>query len=80
MGINTWVSSEPVLNVPDVISFIECADFIDVWKVGKLNYHQSDIDWSDFGHRAETLLRSKKRAGYIRDYYIKNSLRKEMNG
>lgn len=80
MGINTWVSTEPVLNAPDVLSFIECADFVDVWKVGKLNYHQSDIDWNDFGHRAENLLRSKKRAGCIRDYYIKNSLRKEMDG
>jgi len=72
-GIRTWVSAEPVLNASDVLSFIERADFADLWKIGKLNYHPSDIDWKRFGESAEAILRSKHK-----DYYIKESLRAEM--
>jgi len=72
-GINTWVSAEPVLNVDDVLNLIEFADYVDLWKVGKLNYHPSNIDWLDFGRRAERLLKTKKK-----QYYIKDSLREIM--
>ena len=72
-GINTWVSAEPVLNDEDVLSLIKNAEYVDLWKVGKLNYHPSEIDWEEFGRRAETALRN-----YGRDYYIKESLRAEM--
>ena len=74
-GIKTWVSAEPVLNAPDVLNLIELADYVDLWKVGKLNYHSSDIDWADFGKRAERTLLSKGVP-----YYIKDSLREEMKG
>ncbi len=40
---------------------------------GKLNYHKSDINWAEFGKKAEKLC---KRRGI--DYYIKESLRAEM--
>lgn len=72
-GIRTWVSAEPVLNVTDVLELVGLADYIDLWKVGKLNYYPSDIDWADFGKRAENLLKSRRKA-----YYIKDSLRAEM--
>lgn len=73
-GINTWVSFEPVLDPEDVLGYIEgCAYFIDRVKIGKLNYHPSDIDWAKFGREAEAACRE---AGL--DYYIKDSLRKEM--
>lgn len=74
-GINTWVSCEPVLNAEDVLAYIGRFDaaFIDLWKIGKLNYHASDIDWKKFGHDVERLC---KELG--RNYYIKESLRKEM--
>lgn len=41
----------------------------------KLNYHPSIINWKQFGHEAEFLC---KKLGM--DYYIKESLRKEMDG
>lgn len=46
---------------------------IDKVKIGKLNYHQSNIDWAKFGHEAEELCKE-----FGLDYYIKDSLRKEM--
>jgi hypothetical protein len=42
-------------------------------KIGKLNYFKSDINWHDFGHRAEEIC---KRRGL--NYYIKDSLRAAM--
>lgn len=72
-GIKTWVSAEPVLQPDDVIQLIELADYVDLWKIGKLNYHPSDIDWKEFGIRVETSLRA-----FHRKYYIKDSLRAEM--
>lgn len=73
-GIKTWVSAEPVLNAEDVLRFIEEADYVDLWKIGKLNYHPSDIDWKVFGEKVEALCRGKGL-----NYYIKDSLREEMN-
>lgn len=73
LGVNTWVSAEPVLDTADLLELIELADYIDLWKIGKLNYHPSDIDWYDFGHKVEELLKSRHK-----QYYIKESLRKEM--
>ncbi len=73
-GINTWVSFEPVLDPEAVLDCIKgCAYFIDKVKIGKLNYHHSDIDWADFGRRAEAACREMDL-----DYYIKDSLRVEI--
>jgi len=73
-GIKTWVSFEPVINaevIMDVIALNHKA--MDKVKIGKLNYHPSDIDWAQFGSGAESLC---KELGV--DYYIKDSLRVEM--
>lgn len=60
----------------DVLKFIKnCHSIIDKVKIGKLNYHPSTINWKDFGHEAEQLC---KDLGM--DYYIKESLRKDMEG
>lgn len=73
-GIKTWISFEPVLNAVDVLNYLELnPGYVDRVKIGKLNYHPSDIDWADFGRRAERICRT-----YRMDYYIKDSLRKEM--
>lgn len=73
-GIHTWISFEPVVDEDNVCAFIErYHGLIDKAKIGKLNYHPSDIDWKAFGERAEELCRE-----YGIDYYIKESLRKEM--
>ena len=73
-GIHTWISFEPVVNAAAVLENIrEVADFVDRVKIGKLNYHPSDIDWKKFGEEAEALC---KELGL--EYYIKDALRKEM--
>lgn len=78
-GIQTWVSAEPVLNAVAVLNLIDLADYINLWKIGKLNYHPSNINWKDFGERAERTLIVKQRWKTNVDYYIKESLRAEMN-
>lgn len=74
-GIRTWVSFEPVLDAENVLSEIIMAKKcgVDKVKIGKLNYHHSDINWKEFGERAEALC-----IKYGMDYYIKDSLREEM--
>lgn len=75
-GIKTWISFEPIIDDTTVIRYLEMHDtMLDKVKIGKLNYHLSDIDWADFGRKAESLC---KQLGI--DYYIKDSLRKEMTG
>jgi DNA repair photolyase len=73
-GIKTWVSFEPVLDAELALRKIRTVDFVDKVKIGKLNYHYSDIEWADFGRKAECLC---QKLGL--DYYIKDSLREEMN-
>lgn len=74
MGIKTWCSFEPVIDSANVLRCIaENHKVFDKIKIGKLNYYPSDINWKEFGHEVETLC---KELGV--DYYIKDSLRKEM--
>lgn len=74
MGIKTWVSFEPVLDADNVLGIIrDFARGFDKVKIGKLNYHKSEINWKNFGHEVERLCRS---LGL--DYTIKDSLRAEM--
>jgi len=72
--IKTWVSFEPVYSPQMIYHYIEYADAIDMFKIGKLNYAPSDIDWSAFGHECERLCKE-----YGRNYYIKEDLRKLMH-
>ncbi len=73
--IKTWVSFEPVIDPDSVLSMIgQYYQSFDKIKIGKLNYHPSDIDWKKFGHDAEALC---QKLGL--DYYIKDSLREIMN-
>ena len=75
LGIKTWVSFEPVVDAGKVLECIEnFHDIIDKAKIGKLNYYPSKIDWNEFGEKAEELCKSLGLA-----YYIKDSLRAEMN-
>lgn len=73
LGINTWVSCEPVLEPEAIYYLIENGSFVDRFKIGKLNYFPSNINWSSFGHMCEKLCKK-----YGRNYYIKEALRKEM--
>ena len=75
-GINTWVSFEPVTNEREFFINLHLVSLIvDKVKIGKLNYHPSNIDWKQFGEKAENLC---KKLGI--EYYIKDSLRAEMEG
>lgn len=74
-GIKTWVSFEPVIDADAVLRCIEYHhSTFDRVKIGKLNYHPSDIDWKQFGKDAEAIC---QKLGL--DYYIKDSLRAEMS-
>lgn len=73
-GIKTWVSFEPVVNAEQVLWTIRAHHyFFDKVKIGKLNYHPSNIDWAKFGREAEKICRERGL-----DYYIKDGLRKCM--
>lgn len=73
-GIKTWVSFEPVIDADNVLDYLMCAgNVFNKIKIGKLNYYPSDIDWAEFGRKAEEICKSR---GF--DYYIKESLRAEM--
>lgn len=73
-GIKTWVSFEPVICPDDIFTVIDVYhDYIDKVKIGKLNYHPSDINWKEFGLQIADVCEA-----YHMDYYIKDSLRKEM--
>ncbi len=75
-GISTWVSCEPVLDPDMVLTMLSrWYEMVDKVKIGKLNYHSIDIDWKSFGKAAEQLCQN---LGI--NYYIKESLRKEMEG
>lgn len=74
MGIGTWVSLEPVIDPMDCFGLINrTSQFVNEYKIGKVNYQKSDIDWKAFGNEAVALL---EKLG--KKYYIKDSLRKEM--
>lgn len=75
MGIYTWVSMEPVICPEEAIKVVDKAhEFVDFWKVGKLNHNkavESTVDWRQF-HADIT----RKLDGYGVKYYIKEDLRK----
>ncbi len=76
-GIKTWISFEPVLDAGFVLRSLSAKSVVlfDRVKIGKLNYHPSDINWAAFGQEAEAICQN---LGL--DYYIKDDLRKEMKG
>lgn len=73
-GIKTWVSFEPVVSAGGVLKYLRLvAPIINKVKIGKLNYHPSQIEWGKFGRIIE-----KECQKLALDYYIKESLRAEM--
>jgi len=75
-GIHTWVSLEPVIDPEQTLDLIKLTQgYVDLYKVGTLNYVKSDVNWRLFGARAIKVLES-----YGKDYYIKHDLAKHMDG
>lgn len=74
MGIRTYVSLEPVWEPEQALELIELtSDFVDFYKVGKLNYHsqQATVNWKQF--RTDVC---RKLDGLNKNYYIKEDLKK----
>ena len=76
IGIYTWISIEPVTNTKEALKVIgELYDYIDFWKIGKLNHFpeiERKINWKEFALNVIKKLENKK-------YYIKNDLKKYLN-
>jgi len=72
-GIKTWVSCEPVIDPEQTTSLIRTtAEFVDLFKIGKINYQKSEIDWVVFRMRVRGVL-----AALGKKYYIKRDLLEE---
>lgn len=72
MGIYTYVSFEPVLEPVSVFLLIrDTADFVDFYKIGKLNYHphSKTIDWPLFRGNVVGILHA-----YDKDFMLKKDL------
>ena len=75
-NIKTWASLEPVIDVDQSLAMLEGALFFtDQFKIGKLNYQKTDIDWRQFGIQAIKLCEK-----YGKPYYIKDDLAKYLEG
>lgn len=76
LGIQTWVSLEPVIDAEQSLEIIrQTHQFVDLYKIGLLNHRPSEINWQKFGQKAIELCRE-----FETDYYIKRDLAKYLNG
>jgi DNA repair photolyase len=76
LGIETWVSFEPVLNDQEVYKLLDAThEFVDLYKVGKVSRFTPDveIDWDRFAYEIVNRL---ERLG--KKYYIKDDLKKHL--
>ena len=75
-GLTTWVSLEPVLDPGESLKLIEAtAEYVDLFKIGKLNHKANDTDWRGFGCAAIELCEK-----YGVPYYVKDDLAKYLAG
>jgi DNA repair photolyase len=76
LGIETWVSFEPVLNDEEVLRLLDAThEYVNLYKVGKVSRFKPDkeINWDKFAYKIVNRL-EKLRV----KYYIKNDLRKHL--
>lgn len=77
LGVRTWASCEPVVDPHQTLSLISYArDFVDEWKIGKLNHRpdiESTVDWRAFGVEVVKLLQE-----IGKPFYIKQDLRRHL--
>lgn len=67
-NVKTWVSIEPVLYPEQSINMIkQSLNFVDQYKIGKLNHIENDTDWNKFLVDVVTLLRKNNKQFYIKD-------------
>ncbi len=71
-GIKTWVSIEPVIEPSEALKVIWAThEYVDLYKVGKLNHYKIEVDWKKFANDVVELL---EKLG--KPYYIKKELAK----
>lgn len=71
--IPTWASFEPVWEAEQSLELMrEAIDYIDFFKIGKLNYHpqSKNVDWKQFAIDSIRLMNENNK-----QYYIKDDLR-----
>jgi DNA repair photolyase len=67
-GIRTFVSIEPVINPIQSLAAMEVTlDYVDEYKIGKLNHQTSTTDWNKFLHQALEIMRENKKPCYIKN-------------
>lgn len=72
-GIRTWVSIEPAWSAIDTLEIIDRThEFVDIYKIGKLNYHPHAevVDWAQY---TKTVLEKLKELD--KEFYVKQDLR-----
>ena len=75
-NIETWVSLEPVLDAEQSLEIIRMtSDFVDLFKIGKLNHFDNTTNWRDFGTKAIELCHKLQKK-----YYVKNDLAEWLKG
>jgi len=75
-GIETFVSLEPVIDDKQSLEIIRRThEFVDLFRIGKLNHKSSGVDWQKFGKNAIELCRE-----FETDYYIKHDLAQYLGG
>jgi DNA repair photolyase len=66
-GVFTWVSAEPVVDVEATLAMIAAThEFVDLYKVGRMNYLNLPIDWRDYTLRSLDLLNRLGKRHYIK--------------
>ena len=79
LGINTWVSCEPIIDQKSLLTFLKLNWYaVDKYKFGKPNYFSVGDDlapmpWGEFGIKLEEICKKNNL-----NYYIKEGLRKEI--
>lgn len=69
-NIETWASLEPVLDPRQTWEIIELThQYVDSYKIGKLNYVKNNINWAQFLKDCVALMRK-----YNKRFYIKKNL------
>jgi len=66
-GIYTWVSAEPVFNVEATLDMISNTHkFVNLYKIGRMNYFNLPINWHDYTLRVLDLLNRVDAKHYIK--------------
>jgi hypothetical protein len=67
-GVETWASIEPVIDAYESLGAIEASlPYVEAYKVGKLNYQATEVDWRAFCVAAVTMIRAAGRSVYVKD-------------